>query len=108
MAASHLCDCAAQCRSTHAQAAVDVQHVAGDVAGFVAGQKNDGRGDLRVRPMRPSGMRASSASFTFCGSGSVIGETMKPGATAFTVMFREATSTAIARVKPISPAFAAT
>jgi len=36
----------------------------------------------------------------FCGRASVIGETMKPGATAFTVMLREATSTAIARRQP--------
>ena len=30
---------------------------------------------------------------------------MSPGATAFTVMFREATSSATAFVKPMSPAF---
>ncbi len=33
---------------------------------------------------------------------------MNPGATAFTVMFRDETSMAIAFVRPISPAFAAT
>jgi hypothetical protein len=33
---------------------------------------------------------------------------MKPGAMALTVMLREATSTAMARVRPIRPAFEAT
>src|SRR6266853_2536540 len=59
-------------------------------------------------PMRPRGTRVSNPSFTSCGNGSVMGETMNPGATAFTVIFRDAISTAKARVKPISPAFAAT
>ena len=56
-------------------------------------------------PIRPSGMRASNASFTFCGNGSVIGETMKPGATAFTVIFLEATSMAMRARQPDQSGF---
>jgi hypothetical protein len=32
----------------HVQAAVDVQNLPGDVAGFVAGEENDGGGDVAV------------------------------------------------------------
>src|SRR3989441_3734324 len=32
----------------HVYPAVDVEHVAGDVAGFLAGEKHNGRGDLGV------------------------------------------------------------
>src|SRR5712692_4516099 len=35
-------------RLRHVHPAVDVQHVAGDVAGLVAGQKDNGRGDLFI------------------------------------------------------------
>src|SRR5277367_6431127 len=53
-------------------------------------------------PKRPSGIMDFILSFSSCGSGAVMGVSMKPGATAFTVMLREATSTAMARVRPIS------
>jgi len=62
----------------------------------------------RGEPIRPSGMRVFKASFTSSDNTSVIGVAIKPGATAFTVMPREAISMAIALVRPIRPAFAAT
>ena len=95
-------------RLPHAHAAVDVEDVAGDIGGFVAGQEDDGGGDFAILPHAREGMRASISSLTFSGSGSVIGVAIKPGAMALTVMLREATSLAMARVKPIKAAFAAT
>src|SRR6202007_2715188 len=62
----------------------------------------------RAEPMRPSGMRVFNSSFTLSGSTSVIGVSMKPGATALTVILREAISMAMAFVRPMMPAFAAT
>src|SRR5215469_5304266 len=62
----------------------------------------------RGQPMRPNGMRVFKPSFTASESTSVMGVSMKPGATAFTVMFREAISIAMALVNPIRPALAAT
>ena len=62
----------------------------------------------RSAPKRPSGISDFILSFSSCGEHSVIGVSINPGAMAFTVMLREATSTAIARVRPIRPAFEAT
>src|SRR5881628_1251569 len=62
----------------------------------------------RAEPMRPSGKRVFSSSFTLSPRTSVMGVLMKPGATAFTVMLREEISMAMAFVRPIRPPFAAT
>src|SRR5580692_11534780 len=56
--------------------------------------------------MRPRGMRFFSSFFTLSDRGSVMGVAMKPGATAFTVILREAISMAMALVRPTKPALA--
>ncbi len=58
-------------------------------------------------PKRPSGVCLSKVSFNYWGSASVNRVSMKPGATALTVMPREPTSFAKDFVKPIRPALAA-
>ena len=58
--------------------------------------------------MRPSGIRLKILSRTASGSFAVMAVEMNPGAKAFTVMFRLATSAATALVKPIRPALDAT
>ena len=88
--------------------AVDVQNVAGDVGGFVAGQKNDRGGDVARRTHAAERNSRLQFFFHLVGQHSVIGVSMNPGATAFTVMLREAISMATAFVRPMSPAFAAT
>ena len=57
-------------------------------------------------PNRPSGVAAWMPSWMFSGSVSVSSVSTNPGATAFAVMPREATSRAVALVSPIRPAFA--
>ena len=85
-----------------------MQGLAGDIAGFLAGEIDDGGGDVGARsePSRPE-RRAGCASFCASVSASVIGLSMKPGATQLTVMPREATSAASDFVMPIMPALAA-
>ena len=56
-------------------------------------------------PARPSGIVAIIAARCFSSSTAVMAVSMYPGATAFTVIPREATSRASERVSPISPAF---
>ena len=57
--------------------------------------------------MRPLGIAAIAAARTASLSVVVISVSMKPGATALTVMSRLATSRASDLVSPMSPAFAA-
>ena len=62
---------------------------------------------LHSVPARPRGIISLTLDFISGESASVMAVSMYPGATAFTVMLREATSRAIAMVKPINPAFEA-
>ena len=92
----------------HVHPAVYVEDLAGDVAGFVACQKGDGGGNVAVGSEAAQRDQRFHFIFQFLRERSVIGVSIKPGAMAFTVMLREATSTAMARVRPIRPAFEAT
>src|SRR5690606_38080329 len=56
-------------------------------------------------PSRPSGMRSAQAACAPSARPRVMSVSIMPGATAFTVMPREATSRASAFVNPMSPAF---
>ncbi len=58
-------------------------------------------------PQRPSGINFFDSSFIFSGMPDVKSVGTKPGAIAFTVILREATSRAKAFVNPIKPAFEA-
>ena len=58
-------------------------------------------------PSRAMGIVPRIPSRCFSLSASVIGDSMKPGATQLTVMLRLATSAASALVMPMSPAFEA-
>ena len=60
-----------------------------------------------VVPKRPSGVRAVISCLSSSGRSWVSSVRTNPGATALTVMPREASSRAVALVKPISPALAA-
>ena len=48
-------------------AAIDIEDVAGDVGGFVAGEKTMAAATSRAVPMRPSGMRVVQFVFHFVG-----------------------------------------
>src|SRR5205807_10356896 len=58
-------------------------------------------------PARPSGIISFTLFFRSAERPSVMAVSIYPGATAFTVILRDATSRAMAMVKPISPAFEA-
>jgi hypothetical protein len=57
-------------------------------------------------PNRPSGVRSVSCAFSGSGRSCVSYVSTKPGATALTVMLRDASSRAAAFVSPMRPAFA--
>src|SRR5579884_439398 len=59
-------------------------------------------------PMRPRGISGRRRSRAAGSSAAVMAVSIKPGATALTVIPREATSWATALVRPIKPALAAT
>ena len=50
----------------HVQAAVDVEHLAGDVAGFVAGKENDRGGDVAVTAEATERDHGLHLVFQFC------------------------------------------
>ena len=58
-------------------------------------------------PKRPNGIVATAASFTESERTSVISVATNHGATAFTVILRDASSFAAALVRPITPALEA-
>jgi len=58
-------------------------------------------------PKRPSGIWLRTEALTFSGSPPVMSVVMKPGATAFTVMLRLASSLARVLVRPMRPALLA-
>ena len=58
-------------------------------------------------PNRPRGIERRNSSWSLAGNFAVISVSMKPGATAFTVIPREATSRATALVNPRMPALVA-
>ncbi len=92
----------------HVNAAVHVQHVPGNETCFFAHEKLDGSGDLSGVPC---GAAESAQSFSALSSSlkpCVISVSMKPGATALTVMLRLPISWASDFVNPIKPAFDAT
>ena len=65
--------------------------------------------NIRIINATAKKLGMSLISFSRCSSGSarVMSVSMKPGATVFTVIFRDATSRAIALLNPATPAFAA-
>jgi len=81
--------------------------VAGDIAGLLGGEKGDYRGDVtgragaRQRDCKVIAVRCSSVSTA------VMAVSMYPGATAFTVIVRLASSRASDRVRPMRPALEA-
>ena len=81
-------------------------HLAGDVGGVVAGQEaRPASATSAGSPRRRIGISLVSSSTR--RSASSMSVSMRPGATAFTVTLRLASSCASERVAPIRPAFAA-
>jgi len=86
--------------------AVHVQHVPGDIARSIGSQKRHRLPRSRHRfPGRPSGIVAINRGPQLLIQRRVIGVSIYPGATAFTVMPREPLRGPSTRVSPISPAF---
>ncbi len=83
------------------------KRLSGDIAGFGAGEEDDRGGDVRAGPVGRRERRERIACFWASVSESVIGLSMKPGATQLTVTPREATSPASDLDMPIMPALAA-
>ena len=86
--------------------AVDAQHGAGDEAGLVAGEPDDGgRATSAGLPARPSGLADTAAAYASVTGLTGLSTSTKPGATALTRMPRPASSTAHALVAISSAAF---
>ena len=95
-------------RVLSAQAAVDADRLARDVAGVLRREVGDQRRHLRAaspcgRPAAPASTRSS----TPAGIARTASVSTKPGRTAFAVMPRATFSAAIVRTIPITPAFEA-
>ncbi len=89
--------------SVHHQSAVYSEDRARDVAGLLGREEDCARRDLlRCRPA-PSGTNPSTACCCASVRSAVISVFTRPGAIAFAVMLRDATSLATDFVKPISP-----
>ncbi len=89
-------------------AAVYVQHLAGDVAGFIAGEELHGGADILGLAKALERYVGQHVGFQIFRKDRGMSVSMNPGATAFTVMFRLAISWANVFVIPISPALDAT
>ena len=73
-------------------------------AGLIGLTKATAAATSSTEAKRPSGVAALMASLTLAGKESVSSVTTKPGATALQVMPRDATSRAVALVRPMRPA----
>ena len=85
------------------QAAVHPDHLAGDVARRVGGEKRHERRHLARRAGSPDGHRLQVGRPAAAGIASIISVSISPGATAFTSTPLAARSRDSARVKPSSP-----
>ena len=94
--------------SQHPPAAVDQKRLSGDEPGFVARQERDRRSHVLGNADETCRRAADDPINQSLGSLSCAWVRIAPGATALTVARKGANSRASARVKPITPIFAAT
>ena len=91
----------------HAEAAVDRDDRAVDVAGGVAGQPGHHGGDLVGVAIRPAGIALRISALRSSVRAAVMSVSMNPGATTLAVMLRVPSSRVIDRASPTRPALLA-
>ncbi len=88
------------------KAAVDAEHLSGDVPGILSGRERpEALPLLRRCRKRPTGVSSASAALSSAVNAAIISVSMTPGATQFTVMPLGPSSLASALVRPMRPRF---